>query len=895
MAKRVYELAKELGLDNKEILSRLRELQIQVKSHMSILEPAEVEKLKQSLTKETGAPSAPSTEEKRVKSNVIRRRTVKAQPAPEPEPPAPLPPPVEKEKPTPKKAVLKKAAAEKAVQAEAPAVPVPKPEEKVEPSVREELKAEAPAAPVSEEPRPTSVEIETPSAAPAPEPEPVPAPPSPPKRAQPVRPYLKPSIRRTARAVENIPLPEAKPLKPSEKVVPPPPPSKKKKGKSLAALAEEEEKAGSRPGKKKGKTEFPVKKKGLRRKIAFKSYLAGDGMELLDVERMYTPARKKKAPGKKSAPKKTKLTVPKPSKRVVHMGETIVLTDLAKRMGIKAEQLQEKLSSLGRPAGLEESLDYETAVLLAAEYQYEVVKTTFEETKILQFPLPDRPEELKPRPPVVTVMGHVDHGKTSLLDAIRQTRVAEREAGQITQHIGASVVEIPEGKIVFVDTPGHEAFTAMRARGAQVTDIVVLVIAADDGIMPQTQEAAAHAKAANVPIIVALNKIDLPNANPDRVIQKLGELGLTPEQWGGTTMVVKCSAKTGQGMADLLEAILLQAEVMELRANPNKPAKGVILESRLDRGKGPVATVLVQEGTLRVGDPIVCGAAAGKVRALMDDRGRSLKEVGPSLPAELLGLDRLPQAGDPLLAVDEERKAKLVSEHRAEELRQRSLTGLSRVSLEDFLRQTQPGETRQLNLVLKADTHGSLEAIKQALTKLSTEQTKIHLLHEGVGGITENDVLLASAGQGVILGFMVRPESSAVKLAERQEVEIKLYQVIYTLLEEMKALLKGLLKPVTREKVLGHAEVRNLFNISKVGTVAGCYVTDGSIPRSSRVRLLREQVVVFDGKIASLKRFKDDAREVSAGGECGLALENYNDIHLGDIIESYTIEEVPPT
>jgi translation initiation factor IF-2 len=697
--------------------------------------------------------------------------------------------------------------------------------------------------------------------------------------------------------VENLPLPEAKPLKPSEKVVPPPPPSKKKKGKSLAALTEEEEKekASAKPGRRKGKVvEAPAKKKGLRRKVAFKAQQGMEGMELLDAGRMYTPARKKKAPGKKLTPKKTKVTIPKPSKRVAQMGETIVLGELAKRMGVKSRELVDKLSALGQPHTALEAIDYETAVLVAAEFQFEVVKRTFEEAKILAFPAPDQPEELSPRPPVVTVMGHVDHGKTSLLDYIRKTRVAEREAGQITQHIGASVVDGPGGKIVFVDTPGHEAFTSMRARGAKVTDLVVLVVAADDGVMPQTREAVNHAQAAEVPILVAINKMDLPGANPDRIVQELAKLNLTPEEWGGTTMVVKCSAKTGQGMTELLEAILLQAEVMELRANPKKAARGVILESRLDRGKGPVASVLIEEGTLRVGDAIICGAFSGRARALFDDRGRPLKEVGPSLPAEVLGLDGCPLAGDSLLVVDEDRKAKLVSEHRAEELRQKGMTGLIKFTLEDFLRQAQQEEVRQLNVIVKTDTQGSLEAIKQAMEKLNTEQTKILIIHDGVGGITDNDVLLASAGKAVILGFMVRPESSAVKLAERQGVDLKLYQVIYNLLEEMKAALKGMLKPVTRERILGHAEVRNIFNITKVGTIGGCYVTDGVIQRNAKVRLLRDQVVVFDGKVASLKRVKDDAREVPTGMECGVALENFNDIHLGDVVESFVVEEVAP-
>ena len=879
MAKRVYELAKELGLDKKEILTRMQALQIQAKSYMSILEPAEVEKLRQSLTQEASAPpSASSTVEKRVGRTVIRRRTLKVEPPPPAEPEAPI-----AEKPPAKKAALKKPPLRKSAKAEV-------------------AEAKAPE-PVQEKPMPAPAAAAQPAPAfqpaPAPEPEKPPeAAPAPlPKRVKPARPYQKPSIRRTARAVENMPLPEAKPLKPSEKVVPPPPPSKKKKGKSLAALAEEEEKekAAARPGKRKGKPiEAPAKKKGLRRKVAFKAQQGMEGMELLDSGRMYTPARKKKAPGKKPAPKKTQVTIPKPSKRVAQMGETIAVAELAKRMGVKSRELVAKLSALGKNLSALEQIDYDTAVLVAAEFQFEVQKRIFEEAKILAFPAPDRPAELSPRPPVVTVMGHVDHGKTSLLDYIRKTRVAEREAGQITQHIGASVVDAPGGRIVFVDTPGHEAFTSMRARGAKVTDLVVLVVAADDGVMPQTREAVNHAQAAGVPMIVAINKMDLPGANPDRIVQELAKLNLTPEEWGGTTMVVKCSAKTGQGVPDLLEGILLQAEVMELRANPQKPATGVILESRLDRGKGPVASVLVQDGTLHVGDAIICGAFSGRARALIDDQGRSVKAVGPALPAEVLGLDGVPLAGDLLQVVDEDRKAKLVSEHRAAELRQKGMAGLAKISLEDFLRQAELGEVRQLNVILKTDTQGSLEAIKQALEKLSSALTKVLIVHDGVGGITENDVLLASAGKAVILGFMVRPESSAAKLAEHQGVDIKLYQVIYNLLDEIKAALKGMLKPVTREKVLGHAEVRNLFNITKVGTIGGCMVTDGVVQRNAKVRLLRDQVVVYDGKIASLKRVKDDAREVAAGLECGIAIEGFNDIHLGDVIESFLIEEVPP-
>ena len=508
---------------------------------------------------------------------------------------------------------------------------------------------------------------------------------------------------------------------------------------------------------------------------------------------------------------------------------------------------------------------------------------------------PPAPENLKPRPPVVTVMGHVDHGKTSLLDTIRKTRVTEQEAGGITQHIGASVVEISAGKIVFIDTPGHEAFTSMRARGAKITDLVVLVVAADDGIMAQTVEAANHAKAAEVPIIVAINKIDLPAANPKVVRQRLSEIGLTPEEWGGETMIVECSAKTGQGVPELLETILLQAEMLELAADPDRPGQGFVIESFLDKGKGPVVTVLVQEGTLHRGDPILCGQHFGRIRAMLDDRGKPIAAAGPSIPVEIMGLSGVPEPGAELIAVEDDKKVRLVAEHRQEIVKvQSEKAGPAKVSLEDLMARVKEGEVQSLNLVLKTDTNGSAEALKPAIEKLSSAEVRVQFLHAGVGNITENDVLLASASNAVIMGFQVKTEASARKLAEEHGVQIRTYDIIYNLIDDVKASLKGLLKPVFTEEVIGKAEVRKVFRVTKVGAVAGSMVTEGVIKRSARARLLRAGAIVYTGKFKSLKRVTENVREVAAGLECGIALENLSNVQEGDLIEAYEVTESAP-
>jgi len=582
----------------------------------------------------------------------------------------------------------------------------------------------------------------------------------------------------------------------------------------------------------------------------------------------------------------------KAAKRKIRMEETIRVSDLAKQMGAKAQDLIKVLLGLGALVTINQSLDVETATLAASEFGFEVEKFGFSEDDYLIAEEADKPEDLKPRPPVVTIMGHVDHGKTSLLDAIRASNVVSGEAGGITQHIGAYHVTTARGDIVFLDTPGHEAFTAMRARGAQVTDIVVLVVAADDGVMDQTREAVNHSRAAGVPIVVAVNKIDKPDANPDRVKRELGELGLVPEDWGGETIFANVSAKQKLGLDELLEMILLQAEVLQLTANPGKRARGHIVEARLDKGRGPVASVLIQEGTLHQGDAFVCGVFSGRVRALFDDQGRKIKEAGPAIPVEVQGFEGVPEAGDEFVGVEDDKVARRIADGRATKQRERELGKASKVTLETFLASRPEAEAQTLNLVLKADVQGSLEAIADALNKLSTEKVKVNIIHTGAGAITESDILLASASDAIIIGFNVRPTIKVKEMAERESVDIRFYDIIYKLVGEIKDAMSGMLAPVIREQYLGQAEVRDTFSVPKVGTVAGCGVLDGKLTRNAGVRLLRDGVVVYTGKLASLRRFKDDVKEVTKGYECGVGLENFNDIKVGDVIEAFeSVEE----
>ena len=583
----------------------------------------------------------------------------------------------------------------------------------------------------------------------------------------------------------------------------------------------------------------------------------------------------------------------KAAKRKIRVTEAIRVADMAHQMGLKANEIIKVLFGLGVMATINQSLDIDTATLVAAEFGYEVEKAGFSEDDYLLPKEADAPESLKPRPPVVTIMGHVDHGKTSLLDAIRKSNVTSGEAGGITQHIGAYHVKTKRGEIVFLDTPGHEAFTAMRARGAQVTDLVILVVAADDGVMEQTREAINHSRAANVPIMVAVNKMDKPGADPDRVLRELAELGLQPEDWGGDTIVSRVSAKTREGLDDLLELVALQSEIMDLKANPDKPARGHIVEARLDQGRGPVATVLIQEGTLRLGDNFVCGPFSGRVRALTNDQGKKVKEAGPSIPVEVQGFEGVPEAGEEFFVVADDKLARRIADSRAVRQREHDLRSEARVTLESFLSQSaESHEAQTLNLVLKADVQGSLEAITEALNKLSTDKVKINVVHGGTGAISESDILLASASQAIIIGFNVRPAARIKDVAERENVDIRFYDIIYKLVDDIKSAMAGMLAPVQREVYLGQAEVRETFSVPKVGIIAGSYVSDGKIARNAGVRLLRDGVVVYTGKIASLKRFKDDAREVVKGNECGVGLENFNDVKVGDIIEAFeTVEE----
>src|SRR5438552_2299787 len=604
------------------------------------------------------------------------------------------------------------------------------------------------------------------------------------------------------------------------------------------------------------------------------------------------PRKKRALLGKEQL--KTEITVPRASKRVIKISEVISVGDLAREMGVKAGEVIKKLMGLGMMATINQVLDADTATLIASEFDHQVENVAFDVESALEIEhQTEEPESaLEPRPPVVTIMGHVDHGKTSLLDAIRSTNVAEGEAGGITQHIGAYTVEVNGRQVTFLDTPGHEAFTAMRARGAKVTDIVVLVVAADDGVMPQTVEAINHARAAEVPIIVAINKIDKRDANPEHVKQALGNHGLAPEEWGGDTIMVPVSAKTKEGIAQLLDMILLQADVLELKASPGRLAKGTIVEARLDRGRGPVATVLVQEGTLRPGDAFVCGTQYGRVRAMMSDKGQRIEEAGPSTPVEILGLGGVPEAGDTFVAVQDDQKARQVAEHRRTKQREAEMAKTAKVSLDDLYQQSQTRGVHELKVVLKADVQGSVEATSDALRRLSTDDVRLNVLHGSVGGITESDVLLASASNAVVIGFNVRPEPKAAALAEREGVDIRLYTIIYEALNDVRDALEGLLEPTLQEKVLGRAEVRQAFTVSGIGQVAGCFVTDGKILRGARARLLRDHVVVHDGRIASLKRFKEDVREVAGGYECGMSFEGYQDVKAGDVIEAYEVEQV---
>lgn len=636
------------------------------------------------------------------------------------------------------------------------------------------------------------------------------------------------------------------------------------------------------------KREYLVEDRRLRSRPAIDSL--GQTKTTQDVQREFS-----KTPVLPTKETKSAQVIPfptRPVRRVIKLGESVSVGDLAKRMSVKASDVIKKLMALGLMSTINQSIDHATAAIVADELGYEVAAEFFEEKEFLSERESGVFTDLLPRPPIVTVMGHVDHGKTTLLDAIRHTNVAEKEAGGITQHIGAYSVAVDGRKVVFIDTPGHEAFTAMRARGAQVTDIVILVVAADDGVMPQTVEAVNHAKAAGVPIVVAVNKVDKPEANSDRIKRQLSEIDLVPEEWGGDTLFAEVSARKKTGIKELLELVLLQADVLELKANPNKRANGVVIEAKLDRGRGPIATVIDKEGTLRIGDCLVAGVNYGRVRALINDRGERIGDAGPSMPVEILGLSGVPGAGDLFYVVKDEKTAREIVQHRELKGREALAAKTRKLSLEDLFGALKEGETKELSLIIKADTQGSVEALKEAITRLGTDKCRVKIIHSGVGAINETDIVLASASNAVVMGFNVRPDPKALELAEKEDVSLEPHTIIYDAVDRIRKAMEGLLEPVMKEKVVGHAEVKATFHISSIGTIAGCLITDGKIVRGNSIRIIRDGAVVFDGKISSLKRFKEDVREVQSGYECGIGVENYNDIKVGDVLEVYAFDQI---
>jgi translation initiation factor IF-2 len=703
----------------------------------------------------------------------------------------------------------------------------------------------------------------------------------------------------TPARIISLPVPEEKPAVEAEPAAPAAPARRAPRVVELVKAKEEKvvpilEKEEKKPKIKKKRAKKAAPEEDLSKK-AFRKKEIREGIELYAGKEAEAGVLPRKKGVKKTVRKmgKTELTVPKAIKRRIKVGESITVGELAKKMGIKFSELAKKLMSLGIMATINHPLDYDAAVLVASEFGYEAERSVLQEEDLLGLTTEEQ-GELRPRPPVVTIMGHVDHGKTSLLDAIRKSHIIEHEAGGITQHIGAYHVVLDHGEVVFLDTPGHEAFTAMRARGAQVTDIVVLVVAADDGVMPQTLEAINHARAANVPLVVAVNKIDKPDANPDRVKRELADRGVVPEEWGGDVQFAEISAKKLIGIDDLLEKILLQAEILELQARVDSMARGRIIEAKLDRGRGAVGTVLIQSGTLKAGDVFVCGLEYGRVRAMFNDRGERVEQATPSIPVEVQGFSGVPQAGDEFIVLENERVAKQVAQMRQQKLREAAMAKLSKVTLEKLYERFQEGTVKELNLILKADVQGSIEALTQALGELGSKDIKVNIIHTGAGEITETDIMLASASNAIVIGFNVRANPKAQSLAEQEQVDVRFYDIIYNLVNDVHSALEGLLEPVLEERPLGKVEVRQIFTISKIGTIAGSFVLEGKVERNALVRVKRQGKVIHEGKIASLKRFKDDVKEVLAGYECGIGLEKFNELQAGDILEVYQLEEVKP-
>ncbi len=918
---RVYELANELKIDNKELVDRLKAGGMSVKNHMSTLDDSDIRRAKEIIS--AGSVSE-VIEEKRLQRNVIRRRkvvqveetekieeTMKAEPSPEKEPEVVTP-----VKEAPARIIKKVSAPEPEKKDKEAAIHAAKDiaitEESKEPeAVAEEKAEEQKKIDVEVKPEPIDTAIEAEARAPETEEADTDQ-----EEAQDTeraeergtekaqgkkqKKRLKDRPARIIRLPEpvvstraEVPVEKAK-----QEVVKAPTEYKRREIFPVSDIGIEsydDESDDRRPKKRKDRKKGEKPKKDVESDIRIR-HRKLEVFERADLYEDRRPRLKDRKSSKKSKDggkriKQTEITTPKASKRRLKVPENVTVSDLAKAMGVKGADLIKLLIKMGVMANINMQIDFETASLAADEFGYELELDQFEmEVKLDE--VTDKPEDLKPRPPVVTIMGHVDHGKTSLLDYIRSSNIIAGESGGITQHIGAYYVERESGDIAFLDTPGHEAFTAMRARGAKVTDIIVLVVAADDGVMPQTREAINHARAANIPIIVAINKMDKPEANPDKVIRELAELELTPEEWGGDTIFGKISAKTGQGVDELMELILLQAEILELKANPNKPAKGTIIEAQLDKSKGSVATVLIKEGTLRPGDHFICGENYGRVRAMLNNRGKKLKEATPSVPVEIYGISGVPKAGDEFYVVPDEKTARQIVEHRQARIKEKERGKSDIVSLDDLYEKIREGSIKELNIIIKADVQGSLEAVTESLNKLATEEVKIRVIHSSTGAITESDVMLATASGAIIIGFRVRTNARVVQIAERENIDIRYYDVIYDLIEDIKKAMAGLLEPIYKEHITGHVEIKQIFTVPKIGKIAGCFVSDGVVERSSMVRLLRDNVVIFNGKIASLRRLQNDAREVQAGYECGIGLESFQDIKPGDIIEAYRVEEI---
>jgi translation initiation factor IF-2 len=867
MAKvRVYELAKDLSMDSKQLVEKLKAGGMNIKNYMSTLDEEATTKARDIVAGRVSE----VIEEKRIKPRVIRRRkkTVKV----EPEKPVEEPKEVEVEVETGAPAEMKEVTE-----------PTPR---KVEEEIKKgEDTAKAPR--VSEKKMQASAKgVKKEVLA-----EPTPAKPKPKKKAKKTKKKVADQPAKIIKRPEEGPLKEIIARDQKRVLETEPPVSKRRVVEEVPAVPEEEKKG--KPARKKRD-----KKKAEKKEVAPKRSVRHRKIEVFERADLYEGRRlgKKERRGAKKPKdvakklKQTEITVPKAIKRRIKVPEQVTVGELAKAMGIKGTAVIKILMSLGAPANINQSIDFETASLVADEFSYELDLDLFDVEGIIA-EVEDKAEDLRPRPPVVTIMGHVDHGKTSLLDYIRQSNIIGGESGGITQHIGAYYVKIEGGDIVFLDTPGHEAFTAMRARGAKVTDIIVLVVAADDGVMPQTVEAVNHARAASIPIIVAVNKIDKPEANIDKVTRELAELELVPEAWGGETIFGHISAKTGEGVEELLELILLQAEVLELKENPDKPARGTIIEAKLDKSRGPIATVLIKNGTLKQGDYFVCGEHYGRLRAMLNHRGRRVKSAGPSIPGEIYGISGVPMAGDEFIVVGDEKTAKQVIEARQAKVRTAGASRRGIISLDDLFDRIKEGEIKELNLILKADVQGSIEALSDSLFKLSTEEVKVKIIHSSTGAITETDVMLASASGAIIIGFNVRANPRVTDVAAKEEVDIRYYDVIYNVIKDIQMAMAGLLEPIYRENIIGRADIKQIFHVPKIGTVAGCYVTDGHIERNANVRLLRDDVVVFDGKIASLRRFKDDVKEVQSGYECGIGLENFQDVKPGDVFEVYNLEE----